>query len=362
MLLACLTALFLLSKGGHTMTYRHLTYADRVAMETLLNRKCSKADVARYLKVSRATITREYKKGIYIHTNSDLTETEKYSADLAQKNTDYAQTSKGRPLKIGNDMEYAEYLESKIVNDGCSPAVAIALAHGLGMKTHVSVNTLYRYIDHGLFLKLTNKYLPVKSKRKNHKHKIRVQKRMSAGQSIENRSDEVDSRDTFGHWEMDTVKGKKGITKSCLLVLTERLTRREIIRKIPDQGARSVVAELDKLERRLGNMFSRLFKTITVDNGVEFSDYENMKRSLLHDGDRTEIFYCHAYSSYERGSNENANKLIRRHIPKGHDIDKYDDTYVQYIQDWMNSYPRKIHGWRTANDLFDEEINKLYAM
>ena len=58
------------------MTYRHLTYADRVAMETLLNRKCSKADVARYLKVSRATITREYKKGIYIHTNSDLTETE----------------------------------------------------------------------------------------------------------------------------------------------------------------------------------------------------------------------------------------------------------------------------------------------
>lgn len=362
MLLACLTALFLLSKGGHTMTYRHLTYADRVAMETLLNRKCSKADVARYLKVSRATITREYKKGIYIHTNSDLTETEKYSADLAQKNSDYAQTSKGRPLKIGNDMEYAEYLESKIVNDGCSPAVAIALAHGLGMKTHVSVNTLYRYIDHGLFLKLTNKYLPVKSKRKNHKHKIRVQKRMSAGQSIENRSDEVDSRDTFGHWEMDTVKGKKGITKSCLLVLTERLTRREIIRKIPDQGARSVVAELDKLERRLGNMFSRLFKTITVDNGVEFSDYENMKRSLLHDGDRTEIFYCHAYSSYERGSNENANKLIRRHIPKGHDIDKYDDTYVQYIQDWMNSYPRKIHGWRTANDLFDEEINKLYAM
>lgn len=344
------------------MTYRHLTYADRVAMETLLNRKCSKADVARYLNVSRATITREFRKGLYKHTNSDLTETEKYSADLAQKNTDYAQTSKGRPLKIGNDMEYAEYLESKIVNDGCSPAVALALAHGLGMKTHISVNTLYRYIEHGLFLKLTNKYLPVKSKRKNHKHKIRVQKRMSAGQTIENRSGEVNNRDTFGHWEMDTVKGKKGTTKSCLLVLTERLTRREIIRKIPDQGAKSVVAELDKLEHRLGLMFSKLFKTITVDNGVEFSDYENMKRSLLHDGDRTEIYYCHAYSSYERGSNENANKLIRRHIPKGQDIDKYDDVYIQGIQDWMNSYPRKIHGWQTANDLFDAEINKLYAI
>ena len=87
-----------------------------------------------------------------------------------------------------------------------------------------------------------------------------------------------------------------------------------------------------------------------------------MKRSLLHDGDRTKIYYCHAYSSYERGSNENANKLIRRHIPKGQDIDKYDDAYIQSIQDWMNLYPRKIHGWRTANDLFDAEINKLYAM
>ena len=125
------------------------------------------------------------------------------------------------------------------------------------MKTHISVNTLYRYIDKGLFLKLTNKKLPVKGQKKKHKNKVRVQKRMSAGESIEYRSDEVNDRNTFGHWEMDTVKGKRGKSKSCLLVLTERLTRREIVRKIPDQGARSVVAELDKLEHRLGAMFSR---------------------------------------------------------------------------------------------------------
>lgn len=344
------------------MRYRHLRYADRVSMETLLNRGCSKADVARYLHVSRATVTREYKKGLYVHTNSDLTEDIRYSADLAQQNTDYAQTSKGRPLKIGNDIKFAEYVEDKIVNDGYSPAAALAMAALDNMKTHISVNTLYRYIDKGLFLKLTNKKLPVKGQRKKHKNKVRVQKRMSAGVSIEFRSEEVNERNTFGHWEMDTVKGKRGKSKSCLLVLTERLTRREIVRKIPDQGARSVVAELDKLEHRLGAMFSRLFKSITVDNGVEFSDYKNMKRSLLHEGDRTKIYYCHAYSSYERGSNENANKLIRRHIPKGHDIDKYDDAYIQNIQDWMNSYPRKILAWRTANDLFNAEINKLYAM
>lgn len=340
------------------MKFRHLKYADRVAMETLLNRGCSKAEVARYLHVSRATITREYKKGLYMHTNSDLTENVKYSADLAQQVTDYAQTSKGRPLKIGNDIKLAEYIEDKIVNDGYSPAAALAMAALDDMRTHISVNTLYRYINKGIFLLLTNKKLPVKGQRKKHKNRVRVQKRMSAGESIEYRPQEVDDRNTFGHWEMDTVKGQRGKSKSCLLVLTERLTRREIVRKIPYQGAKSVVAELDKIEHRIGAMFSKLFKTITVDNGVEFSDYQGMKRSLLHEGDRTKIYYCHAYSSYERGSNENANKLIRRHIPKGHDIDKYDDTYVKHIQDWINAYPRKVLGWSCANDLFNKELKK----
>ena len=344
------------------MRYRHLRYADRVSMETLLNRGCSKADVARYLHVSRATVTREYKKGLYVHTNSDLTEDIRYSADLAQQNTDYAQTSKGRPLKIGNDIKFAEYVEDKIVNDGYSPAAVLAMAALDNMKTHISVNTLYRYIDKGLFLKLTNKKLPLKGQRKKHKNRVRVQKRMSVGESIEYRPQEVDDRNTFGHWEMDTVKGQRGKSKSCLLVLTERLTRREIVRKIPDQGAKSVVAELDKIEHRIGAMFPKLFKTITVDNGVEFSDYQGMKRSLLHEGDRTKIYYCHAYSSYERGSNENANKLIRRHIPKGHDIDKYDDTYIQHIQGWMNAYPRKVLGWSCADDLFNKKLKKLYSM
>ena len=345
-----------MKKGDNMKNFRHLVYGDRVAMETLLNRGSSKADIARYLGVSRATITREYKKGIYKHTTSELVEIEKYSADLAQQNTDYAQTSKGRPLKIGNDIKVAEYIEDKIVNDGYSPAAALAMATLDGMRTHISVNTLYRYIDKGIFLLLTNKKLPVKGRRKKHKNRVRVQKRMSAGESIEYRPQEVDERNTFGHWEMDTVKGQRGKSKSCLLVLTERLTRREIVRKIPDQGAKSVVAELDKIEHRIGAMFPKLFKTITVDNGVEFSDYQGMKRSLLHEGDRTKIYYCHAYCSYERGSNENANKLIRRHIPKGHDIDKYDDTYIQHIQDWINAYPRRILGWRCSEEFFGDEI------
>lgn len=347
---------FFVKKGDDVKKFKHLTYSDRIAMETLLNRGSSKADIARYLGVSRATITREYRKGVYKHTTSELVEIERYSADLAQQNTDYAQTSKGRPLKLGNDIEFSRYIEDKIINGGYSPAVALVMAGQAGFKTDISVNTLYRYIDAHVFLKLSNKNLSIKGKKKHHGYRKKPQKRMSVGQSIEKRPAYINIREDFGHWEMDTVKGKKGVSRSCLLVLTERKTRMEIVRKMPTQGASSVVAELDSLEQKLGDDFCKLFKTITVDNGVEFSDYEGMRNSKIHGGNRTEVYYCHAYSSYERGSNENANKLIRRHVPKGHDTDKVSKRKVKYIQDWINDLPRKLLNWHTSRQLFNEEL------
>ena len=222
------------------------------------------------------------------------------------------------------------------------------------------LNAYMEYIDKGIFLKLTNKDLPVKGKRKKHNKRVRVQKRASAGESIENRPDEVKDREIFGHWEMDTVKGKQGVTKSCMLVLTERKTRDEIIVKLPDQKAASVVEAIDRLERKWGDMFTKVFRSITVDNGVEFSDYEGLERSVLHEGEkRTFAFYCHPYSSWERGSNENNNRLIRRHIPKGEDFDEKQDRDIEYIENWINNYPRGIFGFKTSAQLFEEEIKKL---
>ena len=159
---------------------------------------------------------------------------------------------------------------------------------------------------------------------------------------------------------MDTVKGKRGETKSCLLVLTERKTRDEIITKLKDQTAASVVEALDRLERKWGEMFTKIFRSITVDNGTEFSDFEGLERSALHEGElRTHVFYCHPYSSWERGSNENQNRLIRRHIPKGEDFDEKQDRDIEYIEAWINNYPRGIFDFRTSAQLFEEELVKL---
>lgn len=341
--------------------FKQMSHNDRIKMEALLNARHSKAEVAKQLHFHRSTIYREYDKGKYIHRNSDYTEEERYSSDLGQKAHDYAQEGKGRALKIGNDRELAECIEDKIVNDKYSPEAALAeIAKGeKRFKTTISLRTLYRYIDNGIFLKLTNKDLPIKSKKKKHNKKVKVQKRASAGESIENRPEEVKDREIFGHWEMDTVKGQRGVTKSCMLVLTERKTRDEIIVKLKDQTAASVVEALDRLEKKWGDMFSKVFRSITVDNGVEFADYEGMEKSVFGEEKRTFVFYCHPYSSWERGSNENNNRLIRRHIPKGEDFDGRQDAEIEYIEKWINNYPRGIFDYRTSAELFEEELQKL---
>lgn len=351
-------------KRGNFMgkLFKHLSQNDRIKMETMLNSGHKVVEVAEYLHVHRSTIYREIKRGEYTHRNSDYTEETRYSSDLGQKNHDWNAQGKGRNIKIGNDRPLAEYIEGKIIEDKYSPEAALAAAaeSGIEFTTSISVRTLYRYIDKGIFLKLTNKDLPVKGKRKKHNKRVRVQKRASAGESIENRPDEVKDRENFGHWEMDTVKGKQGVTKSCMLVLTERKTRDEIIVKLPDQKAASVVEAIDRLERKWGDMFTKVFRSITVDNGVEFSDYEGLERSVLHEGEkRTFAFYCHPYSSWERGGNENNNRLIRRHIPKGEDFDEKQDRDIEYIENWINNYPRGIFGFKTSAQLFEEEIRKL---
>lgn len=342
--------------------FKHLSQSDRIKMETMLNQKHSIPEIAEYLHVHRSTIYREKKRGEYVHRNTDYTESVSYSSDLGQKTHDWNAQGKGRDLKIGNDIELIKFIEKQIVENKYSPAAALAVARnsGIDFKAAISIRTLYRYIDMGLFLQVTNKELPVKGKRKRRNKKVKVQKRASAGESIESRPEEAKDRDNFGHWEMDTVKGKQGKTKSCIVVLTERKTRKEIVNKLPDQKAASVVDFINGLEKEWGDMFSKVFKTITVDNGVEFSDNEGMEKSVLHIGEKkTSLYYCHPYSSWERGSNENNNRLIRRHIPKGEDFDCKTEEDMKNIEAWMNNYPRGIFDYKCSNERFKEELEKL---
>ena len=128
----------------------------------------------------------------------------------------------------------------------------------------------------------------------------------------------------------------------------------EIIIRIKDGRAETVVAALDRLERIYGAAFYEIFKTITVDNGSEFADADGIERSARRkDAKRTTVYYCHAYSSCERGTNENINRMIRRQFPKGTDFDKVTAAEVKRVETWLNNYPREILGFMSSAQAFE---------
>lgn len=219
---------------------------------------------------------------------------------------------------------------------------------------------MYSYVYGGLIPDVTEKNLLLQGKgRKTAECKRNHRNAALAKKSIIYRPKEIASREEFGHWEGDTVVGGKRKGSECLLTITERKTKTEIIRKIPDKSAESVVHAFETLERELGTgNFKRLFKSITFDNGSEFQNICGIEKSVFGKKNRTTIFFAHPYCASERGSNERQNGIIRRFIPKGCEIGGYSKPKVRAIQDWMNNYPRKILKGKSPAQLLKQEFEK----
>jgi IS30 family transposase len=357
-----------MGKNNHTTGrkgWKHLSEKERYKIEAFLNAGCKPGEIARMLGRHRRTIEREIKRGTFMKRREnpyasrnpavkDFLDEAVYAADVGQRKAEENAANKGRGLKIGHDHKLARYLEKLIGKKKFSPDAAIGeiKAQGLTFKVTLCTKTVYNMIERGDFLNLTNKDLPVKRNGKSRKYrKVRkVALNNLKGRSIEERPAVVNNREELGHWEMDLVVGSG---KACLLVMTERVSRKELIRKIPDKRQQSVKEALDRLERKHGGQFSCRFKSFTMDNGSEFIDCSSLEASCLRPGEnRTVCYYAHPYSAWERGSNENANKLIRRFIPKGTDIGKLSARDIKRIEQWMNNYPRRMFGYKTANDVY----------
>ena len=344
-----------------TKHYKTFTRRTRDKLEALYNAGIRVKQIAEELGYTFQAIYHELQRGYYMHRNHDWTETKKYSADIAQLSADINATAKGAPLKLGKDKEFADFVEDMVLK-GYSPGAILLYIkeHGLKFKTKVCRVTLYSYIDKGIFLKISNKNLLHKGERKKKKDEEKEAKKLpNVEHCIEKRPAEVAERETFGHWEGDSVLGtnKKGET---LLTLTERLTRTDIIMKSPDKTAASTVRMLNRLERRIGSAnFRKIFKTITFDNGTEFSDVEGIEMSPYTGKKRTTVYFCHPYCSSERGSNENQNGFIRRFIPKGIPISNYSNSYIEEVQNFINNYPRGIFGGESSLKRFNKELQKL---
>ncbi len=338
---------------------KHLTYEDRLRIEVLYKRKVKPEEIGKLLNGrSRRTIEREIKRGLVKLLDTYLKEYEAYSAEIGQQIHDRRSSNKGKTIKIGHDHGLAKYIEDSIGKDRLSPYATLQRIRNSGLKfaTTLSVKTIYNYIDKGYFYSISNEDLWEKRKRRKRGYRqIRPSYHNIRGESISQRPVEIDKREKFGHWEMDTVESGKN-KEGALLVLSERQSRKELIMKLTAKNQEQVIRALDKLEKKLGAQFRKVFKTITCDNGTEFLDFEGIEESVRNKKKRTKVYYSHPYSAWERGTNENINKMIRRFIPKGAEIGKYSQQEIQRIENYINNYPRKILAGYPANSIYEKLI------
>jgi IS30 family transposase len=325
---------------NNTQTRRELIEEDRYLIEKCLKEKYSKASIARLLGVSTKTIHREIGRGTIEERDSELRPRIIYRAYYAHERHKESVSRRGRKPTYGEHGTFIKHVRDKML-DKWSPDAITGRCRLEGTAT-VCTKTLYNWLQRGYIKDFV-------MKRRNRKVSVRkVSYKNPTAKRIDSRPQEANERQP-GHWEMDLVVSGAGKAGS-LLVLTERASRHELIYLLPDKKQSSVIAVLDRLERRYKSRFKEIFRTITCDNGSEFLNSDGLEKSVIGKDKRTIVYYAHPYSSWERGSNENANKLIRKWIKKGEDISKLPVAWVKKIEKWMNNYPRRIFGYKTANE------------
>ena len=253
-----------------------------------------------------------------------------YSAVKAQKKRDERSRNKGTEVKIKDRPDIKNFIDNEIKIKNSPEVICHKLKIDLNFK--LCFKTIYNYIDSKVLLSKRTNLICGKYKNRNKvkKEETERSRKRKIGRMISDRPEEIEKRETLGHWEMDLVEGVKG--GKFLLVLSERKTRKEIIELIDNKSTNEVARALNKIESNLCNIdFTQIFKTITSDNGREFSNYEEIEKSCISGEKRTSLYYANAYSSWQRGTNENINKMIRRWLPKGTSFNKLTNEDVKKI-------------------------------
>ena len=327
---------------------------ERHEIEVRLKDGWSIYKIAKKLGRPYNTIKNEIKRGTVSLYNGHV---QRYKADQGEKVYQENRKKRGKQYRCLTTARFLRHVvkhfkgDSKWSLDACYGA---ALESGKFRRDEmVCTKTLYNYVDMGL-LPIKNIDLPEKLRR-NTKSKKARQNKKNLGRSIEERPEIVAFRKEFGHWEIDTVVGKKDEGEPCVLTLVERMTRLCIWVKARNHTAEAITEALNKVMSYFAERKDQVFKTITGDNGSEFAG-----PSLLEYGE-LKVYFTHPYSSWEKGTNECHNRMLRRVIPKGKSISDYTADEICLFADCINGLPRKILGYRTPEQLFDRQLDRIYA-
>ena len=371
-----------MSKGNNTSKtkenqYNHLTESDRFKIQALISQKDNKGKrmfnnsyIANYLHVHRSTISREIRKrkSYRFMVRSGRTIEKPYNAIDAHNNYLFKRgLSKGVYI-LRQYPKMAKFIEDKIKLDKWAPDVIVGYMkiHGYfineGFHT-ISTPTIYNAIRYGI---INVKIKDTRRMNYNPEYKYKEKSSLSNNKlpfSIELRPEEINNRTVFGHFEIDTVIGTSRGKYECLLTMTERKTRFEMIFKLSTKSSFDVVNIINKLKSFMNKHYDKVFKSFSTDNGSEFSNFFDIIKDS-----NTSIYFCHPYCSGEKGSNEKNNSIIRYFIPKKSLIENYSFDDINFFVNWMNNYPRKILNYKTPLEMLLEEfndksiINKFYKL
>lgn len=316
------------------MKYKHLSILEREKLQELLWQKKSIRYIAEVLERSPSSISRELKRNYPKERNV-------YTPRLANERAVFKRTQRGREERLKNDA-VRSYVVSHL-KLGYSPE-QISGTIKQDKVGSISHEAIYQYIYHQIYrdgygyVKPSKEdlrpYLRRKQKRRTH-HGLRKTTKLEriSGKSIDIRPYVVETRRRLGDWEGDTIEScdhKPGIN-----TLVDRKSGYVLITKVKDKSSPSTVEAMKRLT-------SFPCHTVTLDNGSENTNWRDME-DITH----ASIYYAHPYHSWERGTNENTNGLIREYFPKKTDFTLVSDEEIAKVEYILNTRPRKRLGWST---------------
>lgn len=325
--------------------YHRLSYPERVVIETLLREKKSKSYIALQLGRSRSTIGHEV--NLWVRNKHDT-----YKAALAHFHALDVNQSKRAEDKINVHRSLKIFIYRGLLA-GTSPeliAGQLKLIHPNDPTMTISYESIYKHIYRHRQTSLGRKLIKLLPY---HHHKRLKRKRLSHEKvkikdqvSIDQRPQHINDRSEAGHLEGDLMIGVG--QKSAIGTLVDRKTRYVIMIKIPNRKSKTVTEEFAKY---LLKHPQYLRKSMTYDNGLEMANHKWLTQKT-----KMDIYFAHPYSSWERGTNENTNGLIRRFLPKGTDFNEVSFERLKEIENNLNNRPRKVLGFRTPNQMRELEI------
>lgn len=338
-------------------TFKHLTDIQRGRLEEMAkNGDYTQAQMAKELSVNQSTISRELKRGRTRQMAYDRTYYDSYLADTGVRvYHENRQHSQAKDHHKYSESFFKE-LPKAILSTEKNPRI-----HSVDTFVHTyrkqhpdehvpCTKTVYTLIDNGV-LSIKNIDLPMKTRirpRKKHRSDPKGTNAKHLGRSIEERDPSVLSREEPGHWEIDLVLGEKTKGEPVIITMVERKTRFTLTKKVWTQSAKKIQQATFQLMEKQG---LECFHSLTTDNGSEFSTLSLIEEEVSD----LQVFFTHAYAAWEKGTNERHNGLLREFIPKGKSLKDLKYSDLQKYTKAINHRPRRILGYQSPNECFDDE-------